>query len=101
MGKYHCTIDLLFDWFGVSCMTTDNFCYHLQNRSIQTGQTGGHWYSDTFPFSIPWTEKWPIPPAQAAGNSCVSGHCKYNNLNEIKTPPSLATTLLQIKLECL
>jgi hypothetical protein len=23
--KYHCTIDLLFDWFGISCMTTDNF----------------------------------------------------------------------------
>jgi hypothetical protein len=20
-GKYHCTIDLLFDWFGISCMT--------------------------------------------------------------------------------
>ncbi len=22
--KYHCTVDLLFDWFGISCMTTDN-----------------------------------------------------------------------------
>ncbi len=50
-GKYHCTIDLLFDWFGISCMTTDNFC--LQNRQIQTSQTGGPWYSDTSPFSIP------------------------------------------------
>jgi hypothetical protein len=40
-GKYHCTIDLLFDWFGISCMTTDNFCFHLQNRLIQTSQTGG------------------------------------------------------------
>jgi len=37
-GKYHCTIDLLFDWFGISCMTTDNF---LQNRQIQTSHTGG------------------------------------------------------------
>jgi hypothetical protein len=26
-GKYHCTFDLLFDWFGISCMTTDNFCF--------------------------------------------------------------------------
>jgi hypothetical protein len=52
-GKYHCTIDLLFDWFGISCMTTDNFCY-LQNRLIQTCQAGGQWYSDTSPFSIPW-----------------------------------------------
>ncbi len=40
-GSYHCTIDLLFDWFGISCMTTDNFCFHLQNRLIQTSQTGG------------------------------------------------------------
>jgi len=41
LGKYHCTIDLLFDWFGISCMTTDNFCFYLQNRLIQTSQTGG------------------------------------------------------------
>jgi hypothetical protein len=55
-GKYHCTVDLLFDWFGISCMTTDNFCFYLQNRQIQTSQAGGQWYSDTFPFSIPWLE---------------------------------------------
>ncbi len=24
-GKYKCTIDLMFDWFGISCMSTDNF----------------------------------------------------------------------------
>ncbi len=35
-------------------MTTDNFCFYLQNRLIQTSQTGGHQYSDTSPFSIPW-----------------------------------------------
>jgi len=52
--KYHCTVDLLLDWFGISCMTTDNFCFNLQNRLIQTSQTGGQWYSDTYPFSIPW-----------------------------------------------
>ncbi len=34
-GKYHCTIDLLFDWFGISCMTTEIFCFYLQNRLIQ------------------------------------------------------------------
>jgi hypothetical protein len=28
-GKYHCTVDLLFNWFGISCVTTDNFCFHL------------------------------------------------------------------------
>jgi hypothetical protein len=36
----HCTVDLLFDWFGISCMTTDNFCFYLQKRLIQTSQTG-------------------------------------------------------------
>jgi hypothetical protein len=35
-------------------MTTDNFCFYLQNRLIQTGQTGGQWYSDTSTISIPW-----------------------------------------------
>ncbi len=53
-GKCHCTVDLLFYQFGISCMTTDNFCFYLQNRLIQTSNTGGQWYSDTSPFSIPW-----------------------------------------------
>ncbi len=35
-------------------MTTDSFCFYLQNRPIQTSQTGGTRYSDTSPFSIPW-----------------------------------------------
>jgi hypothetical protein len=42
--------DLLFDWFGISCLTTDNFCFYLQNRLIQTSQTGGQRYSDTSPW---------------------------------------------------
>ncbi len=53
-GKSHCTVDLLFDWFEISCMTTDNYCFYLKNRPIQTSQTGGQWYNDTSPFSIPW-----------------------------------------------
>jgi hypothetical protein len=36
-------------------MTTDNFCFHLQNRQIQTSQTGGQWYSDTSPLVFPGT----------------------------------------------
>jgi hypothetical protein len=35
-------------------MTTDNFCFYLQNRLIQTSQKGGEWYSDISSFSIPW-----------------------------------------------
>jgi hypothetical protein len=34
-------------------MTTENFCFYLQNRLMQTSQTGGQWYNDTSPFSIP------------------------------------------------
>ncbi len=35
-------------------MTTDNFRFYLQNRLIQTSQTGGQRYSDTSAFSILW-----------------------------------------------
>ncbi len=34
-------------------MTTDNFCFYLQNRLIQTSQTGGQRYSDTSPLVFP------------------------------------------------
>jgi hypothetical protein len=53
MGKYHSTVDLLSDWFGISCMTTDHFCFYLQNRLIQTSQTGGKRFSDTSPLVFP------------------------------------------------
>ncbi len=64
--KYHCTIDLLFYWFGISCKTTDNFYFYLQNRPIQTSQTGGQWYSDTSPFSIPWLDALATMPSPLA-----------------------------------
>jgi hypothetical protein len=34
-------------------MTTDIFCFYLQNSLIQTSQTGGQQYSDTSPLVIP------------------------------------------------
>ena len=34
-------------------MTNDNFCFYLQNRLIQTNQTGGQWYNDTSPLVFP------------------------------------------------
>ncbi len=52
-GSVIVSVDPLFDWFGISCMTTDNF-FNLQNRPIQTSETRGQEYSDTSPFSIPW-----------------------------------------------
>ncbi len=54
MGKYHCTIDLLFDWFGLDCFANKNKNCQLPYSCFQTSQTGGQWYSDTSPFSIPW-----------------------------------------------
>jgi hypothetical protein len=56
--KYHCTVDLLFDWFGISCMTSDDFCFYLQNRFILTGQTEGQLQSETSPLSVSWLILW-------------------------------------------
>jgi hypothetical protein len=39
-------------------MITDNFCFYLKNKLIQPSQTGGQWYSDNSPFSIPCTDRW-------------------------------------------
>ena len=39
-------------------MTTNNFCFYLQNRLIQTSFDwfgGGQRYNDTSPISIPWS----------------------------------------------
>jgi hypothetical protein len=52
--KYHCTIDLLFDWFGLVCFANKNKNGQLSNSWFQTSQTGGQWCSDTSPLSIPW-----------------------------------------------
>jgi hypothetical protein len=53
-GKYPCTFDLLFDWFGFVCFANRNKNYQKSYSRFQTSQTGGQWYSDTSPFSIPW-----------------------------------------------
>ncbi len=53
-GKYHCTVDFLFDWFGLVCFANKNNNCQLSYSWFQTSHTGGQWYSDTSPFSIPW-----------------------------------------------
>ncbi len=40
------------------------FLFYFQNRLIQTSETGGQWYSDTSPFSIPW---FILPRAKGQG----------------------------------
>ncbi len=62
-GKYPCTVDLLFDWFGLVCFANKNKNFQLSYNQFQTSQTGGQRYSDTSPFSIPWfTQLWPKFP---------------------------------------
>jgi len=52
-GKYHCTVDLLFDWFGLVCFENTNKNCQQSYSWFQTSQTEGQRYSDTSPFSIP------------------------------------------------
>ncbi len=45
--EYHCTIDLLIDWFGISCMTSDNLCFlfALQTNPNQSNRRSMvQWY---------------------------------------------------------
>ncbi len=53
-------------------MITDHFC--LQNRLFQTSQTGGQWYSDTSPFSIPCAE---CPNAECTNAECHCAECHF------------------------
>jgi hypothetical protein len=53
-GKYHCTIDLLFDRFGLVRFANKTKIVSCHTADSKTSQTGGQWYSDTSPFSIPW-----------------------------------------------
>ncbi len=52
-GEHHCTVDLLFDWFGLVCFANNNKNCQLSYSLFQTSQTGGQQYSNTSPFSIP------------------------------------------------
>jgi len=58
MRKYHCTIDLLFDYFGLVCFANKHKYCWLPHSWFQTSQPGGQWYNDTSPFSIPWIKFW-------------------------------------------
>ncbi len=84
---YHYTVDLLFDWFGISCKTTDNFCFYLQNRLIQTSQTGVQQYSDTSPFSIPCLGgKLTAHPTKESKQSWVTNPFHDNRVQKTQCP---------------
>ncbi len=77
VGSITVPLTSCFDWFGISCITTDNFCFYLQNRLIQTSQTGGQQYSDTSPFSIPWQQHFPSLQSKL----CYVGGAQKNSSN--------------------
>ncbi len=54
-GVYHCTVDLLFDWFGLAYFANKNNNCQLLYSLFQTSQTGGQRYIDASPFRIPCT----------------------------------------------
>jgi hypothetical protein len=55
-------------------MTTDKFCFYLQNRLIQTSQTGGQWYSDTSPLVFPAATISTRPCTNVRVTLVVHGH---------------------------
>ncbi len=51
-GKYHCTVDLLFDWFGLVCFANKNknvCCYIVDSKPAKQEVNN----TDTSPLSIP------------------------------------------------
>jgi hypothetical protein len=70
-------------WFEISCMAADNFCFYLQNRLIQTSQTGGQWHSDTSPFNIPCSK--PVLNSSKSLNSTLSKFRAIGFFNEVGT----------------
>ncbi len=39
-GKYHCTIDLLFDWFGLVCFATVVSCHTADSKPVKQEVNG-------------------------------------------------------------
>jgi hypothetical protein len=79
-------------------MPSDNFCFYLQNRLIQTSQTGGQWHRYTSPSIIPWTnalaycrsQRKPVSPVRCVrswrhpGTRRQSGPRRQTGANVIK-----------------
>jgi hypothetical protein len=82
-GKYHCTIDLLFDWFGLVCFANKNNNCQLSYSSFQTSQTEGQQYSDTSPFSIPCINLFQSNYLSNIVSSCVCPVSAISTLSSI------------------
>ena len=51
-GKFHCLADLLLTGLDLAKQVNMLLIQHKQRSWIQTEQTGGQLYSDTFPYEI-------------------------------------------------
>jgi hypothetical protein len=72
-------------------MTTDNFCFYFHNRLIQTSQTGGQWYSDTSPFSIPWFDAFVINVLTFKQK--LASFCNLSGFDNLKLVQHFSTNL--------
>ncbi len=62
------------------------FSFYFQNRLWQISQTGGQWYSDNSPFSIPWSIPYVVALPQ---NSHIStAHVAFSPTVPPKTAPT-------------
>ena len=52
-GKYYCTVELLFDLFGLACFVNKNKNCQLSYSWFQTSQTGGQWHVILPPLVFP------------------------------------------------
>ncbi len=64
-------------------VTSDKFCFYLQNSIIQTSQTGGQCYSDTSTFSIPCLNHKNIFKIQATGITMSNTKLNIFNLFQV------------------
>jgi hypothetical protein len=82
-------------------MTTDKFCFYLQNRLIQTSQTGGQQYSDTSPFSIPCITQNIIQGLESLGKNKQSFletfvNYGFKNSTTLRPGPNVIKTFLSV-----
>ncbi len=53
-GKYHCTVDLLLDWFGLACFANKTkifSCHMVDSKPVKQEVNGA---VITSPSSMPW-----------------------------------------------
>jgi hypothetical protein len=71
-GKYHCTIDLLFDLFGLACFANKNkkiVSYHTTDSKPVKQEVNG----TVSPYSIPWLGWWSVAYRSLGGKLQCGG----------------------------